>query len=87
MKSVKIGELKNKLSAYLRIVRKGGEIIITDRDTPIAKLSPFQEQEEPAIIPAKKKSSGLFKIKPIGKPINISWEEVLKRLREDRDKR
>lgn len=38
---VKVAELKSKLSEYLRSVRQGSEIIIKDRDTPIAKLVPF----------------------------------------------
>jgi len=50
MKSVLIGELKNKLSGYLREVRKGEEIIVRDRDLPIAKIVPYvpdsiEEQE------------------------------------------
>ncbi|HEX5233769.1 MAG TPA: type II toxin-antitoxin system prevent-host-death family antitoxin [Silvibacterium sp.] len=50
MKSVQIGELKNKLSEYLREVRKGGEILIHDRNLPIAKIVPYvpesiEEQE------------------------------------------
>ncbi len=41
MKSVKIGELKNKLSGYLREVRRGEEILIQDRDIPVAKIIPY----------------------------------------------
>jgi prevent-host-death family protein len=41
MKSVKIAELKNKLSGYLREVRQGEEILIQDRDTPIARIIPY----------------------------------------------
>ena len=40
---VKIAELKGKLSEYLRSVRQGNEVVIKDRDTPIAKLVPYQE--------------------------------------------
>ena len=39
---VKVAELKSKLSEYLRSVRQGSEIIIKDRDTPIAKLVPYE---------------------------------------------
>jgi prevent-host-death family protein len=41
MKSVQIGELRNKLSGYLRDVRKGEEIIIRDRGFPVAKIIPY----------------------------------------------
>ena len=50
MKSVQIGELKNHLSAHLREVRKGEEIIIRDRNLPVARIIPYvpesiEEQE------------------------------------------
>ena len=41
MKTVNIAELKNRLSAYLQEVRSGEEIIIRDRNLPVAKLVPL----------------------------------------------
>jgi prevent-host-death family protein len=41
MNSVNIAELKNGLSAYLQKVRAGEEIIIRDRNLPVAKLVPL----------------------------------------------
>ncbi len=41
MASVQIAELKNNLSAYLRKVRTGEEVIICDRKAPIAKIVPL----------------------------------------------
>ena len=41
MRVVRIGELKNHLSRYLRVVRGGSRVIIMDRDTPIAELGPI----------------------------------------------
>lgn len=44
MKSkVGIAEFKAHLSAYVRAAQKGSEIIIKDRQTPVAKLVPIQE--------------------------------------------
>jgi len=43
--SVKIAAFKAGLSRYLRAAQKGAEIIIQDRDTPIARLLPYKEQE------------------------------------------
>ena len=40
MKRVNVAELKNRLSAYLHMVRKGAEIIVRDRELPIARISP-----------------------------------------------
>ncbi len=41
MHSVNIAHLKNHFSRYLKRVRRGEEILICDRDTPIAKLVPL----------------------------------------------
>lgn len=47
---VKVAELKSKLSEYLRSVRNGNEIIIKDRDTPIAMLVPYQVRKGRLIV-------------------------------------
>lgn len=41
MKTVRIGELKARLSEYLRGVRRGRPVTVLDRDTPIAIISPY----------------------------------------------
>ena len=41
MRSVNIAELKNRLSTYVTFARGGEEIIIRDRNLPVAKLIPF----------------------------------------------
>ena len=38
--SVRIAELKSRLSEYLRRVRRGETITVLDRETPIARLEP-----------------------------------------------
>lgn len=38
---VKIAELKDNLSRHLRAVERGGEVVVTDRDRPIAKIVPM----------------------------------------------
>lgn len=43
--TVKIAELKNGLSRYVGAVREGAEIIVLDRDTPVARLIPFAPRE------------------------------------------
>jgi prevent-host-death family protein len=40
MKKTGIAELKAHLSEYLRAVRGGEEVLVLDRDTPVAKLIP-----------------------------------------------
>jgi prevent-host-death family protein len=41
MRTVNIGVLKNQLSAYLQIVRNGEEVVVRDRNKPIARILPF----------------------------------------------
>lgn len=36
-----VAKLKNRLSAYLSFARNGEEVVIRDRNLPIAKLVPF----------------------------------------------
>ena len=44
MKTVNIGELKNQLSAYLQYVRRGEEVIVKDRNKPVARILPFDSE-------------------------------------------
>jgi len=41
MRTVNIGTLKNQLSAYLRYVRNGEEVVVRDRNVPVARILPF----------------------------------------------
>lgn len=41
MKTVGIADLKARLSAHLRAVRKGRTLTVLDRDTPVAQIVPF----------------------------------------------
>lgn len=50
MKSVKITELKNHLSEHLRKVEAGAEIVVTDRDRPIARIVPHRPAAQRARI-------------------------------------
>jgi prevent-host-death family protein len=43
MRTAGIREVRQNLSALLREVRKGREIVITDRGEPVARLSPPTE--------------------------------------------
>ncbi len=44
MQSVTISKLKNELSHFLRLVKKGQKILITDRNLPIAEILPLSPQ-------------------------------------------
>ena len=42
MKRVGTAELKAKLSAYLRAVRRGDTVTVLDRNEPIARIVPYE---------------------------------------------
>ncbi|HUZ95598.1 MAG TPA: type II toxin-antitoxin system prevent-host-death family antitoxin [Edaphobacter sp.] len=44
MRSVNVAELKNQLSKYLTFARGGEEVVIRDRNLPIAKLVPLSAE-------------------------------------------
>jgi len=55
MKAVGVRELKNRLSEYLRLVRNGEEILVTDRGEVVAELrqpSPRVALHYPALLEA-----------------------------------
>lgn len=64
MRSTNIADLRNRLTQYLREVRSGEEIVVRDRQRPIAKIVPFTvdeaEAEDAALVAAglMRKGSG-----------------------------
>lgn len=58
--SANVSTLKTHLGKYLRKVKQGAEVIVLDRQLPVAKLVEFSGQEE-----------SLVEIAPI-----LSWKEV-----------
>ena len=42
MKKARISELKNRLSHYLRYVRRGQSVVVYDRDRAIARIEPVR---------------------------------------------
>ena len=48
MRSTNIADLRNRLTQYLKEVREGEEIIVCDRQRPIAKIVPFTVVDDDA---------------------------------------
>jgi prevent-host-death family protein len=95
MKTVNIAKLKAELSAHLQLVKQGEEVLVCERNKPVARIVPcdmedYSEQERRLIaqgrlVPPKEK-----------RPKNFSWpdppgnvsREVMERIwREERDDR
>lgn len=85
MTRVKIAELKNNLSKYLRAVENGETIEVLHRDRPIARLVPIEQRGRIRIIPAKRPFSEVRdkKYTPLGRP----GFDIVRLLLEDRRKR
>ncbi len=84
MTQVKIAELKSHLSAYLKKVRLGAEVLVLDRETPIAKLIPVSDSKPLlTIIPAKRPYAPMVFPPPPKKNFDIL--KSLEEERKDRD--
>ena len=82
---VKISVLKAKLSYYLGQVKQGQEVVVMDRNTPVATIAPSRPaRERLAVTPAKKSPQALKKIKPVKLKGAV---DVVALLREERDER
>jgi prevent-host-death family protein len=95
VKTVSITDLKAKLSAHIQLVKRGQEIIICERNKPVARIVPcsvedYSEREKRliasgVIAPARKKRK-----EPVSwpKPAGHVSDEVMKRIwQEEREGR
>ncbi len=93
MQTVNIAELKSNLSAFLEQVRNGEELIVKDRNRPIARLMPLEagedlDAEEEILVgaglmrlPLEAKSDEFFDL-PAS---DVSLETIRKIIRDERD--
>jgi prevent-host-death family protein len=44
MRSVNVAKLKDRLSEYLSMAKRGEEVVIRERNLPVAKLVPFHAE-------------------------------------------
>ena len=95
MKTVNIGELKNQLSSYLHDVQNGEEIVVRDRNIPVARILPFKQDADwdrermlvssgTLKMPEQEMDWAAFYRTPAG---NVSWEEAVKAAVESRGDR
>ena len=95
MRTVNIGDLKARLSSHIQFVRDGEEVLVCDRNNPVARIVPVRledlsEQEKRLVArgvlkpPTKKRRATGAWPNPPG---NVS-DEVMERVwREERDGR
>lgn len=97
MKIANIAELKNHLSAYLAEVKRGGEVLVSDRNVPFAKIVPLNYTDDYEAEELELVAKGIMTLPEIDEPLpdsfweeerpNVSLEKILEIIREDRDER
>ena len=91
MERVGVRELRQNLSVYLRRVKRGEPLEVTERGRPVARLEPLVDQDDPL---ARLEASGLVVRRGRGSvadllpPTDVELErplsEILEELREER---
>ncbi len=94
MKAVNISTLKARLSAHLRSVEQGEEVLVCDRNKPVARIVPcrlsdYAPQERRLVargvlIPALKRRSSATWPQPPGDVSDEVMEQVWREERESR---
>jgi prevent-host-death family protein len=84
MTHVGIADLKSRLSEYLRQVRRGHEVTVLDRDTPIARLVPYEA--DAAALPVRRPGSGAPRLQEVALPPALVFEgDIVELLRQERE--
>jgi len=95
MRRVNISDLKAQLSAHIQLVREGEEVLVCDRNQPVARIIPCRLEDQPErerqliargvlMPPLKKRSSPVSWPEPPG----MIPDEVIERVwRDERENR
>ena len=82
MKTVRIADLKARLSEFLRAVRRGDTFLVLDRDTPVAQLVPCGSPSQPLTIRQPLRRHRSLHDVPLPRPLRISVDAVALLLEE-----
>ncbi len=83
MRSVRIAELRARLSEYLRAVRRGESVTVLDRDTPVARIVPLEAEGGGLVIHRAARRRRLSEV-PLPPRVRRSGD-IVTLLLEDRD--
>jgi prevent-host-death family protein len=76
MIGIRIAELKSRLSEHLRKVRAGRSLTVLDRDTPIARIVPYEEKGGSLTVRAPLPDSPKLHRVPLPPPLRIRRDIV-----------
>lgn len=83
MINVRIADLKSRLREHLRKVRAGRWLTILDRDTPIARIVPWEGGDEQFRVRPRRAGAPSLQRVPLPAPLGIRGD-IVKLLLEDR---
>ena len=86
MTTVRIAELKSRLSEHLRRVRRGLSITVLDRDTPVARLVPYDAGSPLTVRPPHRNAPRPGEV-PLPPPLALQGDVVALLLEERQRKR
>lgn len=75
-RTVRIAELKARLSERLREVRRGRTLTVLDRDTPIARIVPYSAEGESLVVREPLGRSGSLQKVPLPPPLKLDIDIV-----------
>jgi prevent-host-death family protein len=84
---VQIAQFKGRLSQYLRAVQSGNEIVVKDRNTPIARVIPYGESRNRLKSSLPVKSLKDVDSLPFFRPKRLKLSDLEAARREDRRER
>ena len=88
MNTVSASQFKAKMGRYMRAVQGGEEVVVTDRDRPVARLVPFERRDAGELRVASPRDPAA---PPLGelevRGLRQRGTETTALLREDRDRR
>lgn len=87
MNTVKIADLKSRLSEHLRKVRAGRTLTILDRDHPIARLVPIEKTGASLTVRAPLASASKLQRVPLPPPLRLRKDILAFLNRERQDER
>ena len=84
MKRAKLAELKAHLGDYLASVRAGETVLVCDRNTPIARIVPYDERDDGFVVHEAQRPSELRAVRGVKPRARV---DVVRMLRDDREQR
>lgn len=89
MERVGVRELRQNLSVYLRRVKAGQRLEVTERGRPVARLEPIVDPADPIVRLERqgrvlgRGTGDLAKIRPLKLPLDRPLSVIVDELRED----